>query len=71
MPKLTRGDWEKLKFDHKVTFRCMDENLFNLLLDKIFAKSNPGSNLENPGDIDDIDALMVYLAHAEPPIPPW
>jgi hypothetical protein len=44
----------------------MDENLFNKLLDKVYAGEKEG----NPGDLDQIDALMVCLSHSEPPIPP-
>ena len=66
MPKLSRDDWRKLRKQYHVAFPGMDENLFNKLLDKVYAGESEG----NPGDLDQIDALMVCLSHSEPPIPP-
>lgn len=63
MPKLTPQDWQILKDKH-VAFSSMHQHLFELLLAKIYAGS------KDPDQVDDTDALMVYLAHAEPPIPP-
>ncbi|MCW4043341.1 MAG: hypothetical protein NWE90_06425 [Candidatus Bathyarchaeota archaeon] len=65
MPKLTKNDWERLREEFNVAFSGMNPHLFALLLDKIYS-----GNPEDPDEIDDIDALMIYLAHAEPPIPP-
>jgi hypothetical protein len=65
MPKLTREDWRKLK-EYHVAFSGMDEELFSLLLRKVYA----GEKESNPGALDAIDALMVSLSHSEPPIPP-
>lgn len=66
MPKLTREDWETLKNKYHVAFSGMDKKLFQLLLDKVYA----GEGGSNPGELDDIDGLMVSLSHSEPPIPP-
>jgi len=65
MPKLTRNDWERLREEFHVAFSGMNSHLFSLLLDIIYS-----ANAKDPDVIDDIDALMIYLAHAEPPIPP-
>lgn len=65
MPKLTRNDWERLREEFKVAFVGMKPELFTLLLDIIYDR-----DLKDPDIIDNIDALMIYLAHAEPPIPP-
>jgi hypothetical protein len=62
MPKLAKQDWEKLKAD-KVAFSAMPQKLFKSLLDKVYASGNTG-------EFDDTDALMIYLARAEPPIQP-
>jgi len=71
MPKLTRQDWKKLRDDYHVAFSKMDPRLFELLLDKLdIPKSNPGSNPGNPDGVDEVDALMIRLARAEPPIRP-
>ena len=64
MPKLTRDDWGRLR-EFNVAFSGMSPRLFALLLEKIYS-----GNPEDPDKIDEIDALMIYLAHAEPPIPP-
>ncbi len=64
MPKLTREDWGLLRNKYHVAFITLNERLFELLLDRIYAGA------KDPDQVDDIDALMVYLAHAEPPIPP-
>jgi len=70
MAKLTKQDWEKLKAD-KVAFSTMPQKLFKALLDKVYGpKGNPGSDSANPGDFDDTDELMIYLARSEPPIQP-
>ncbi len=63
MPKLTQQDWKKLKDEYKVAFSTMPADLFNKLLDKVYTSANPG-------ELDDIDALMIYLARTEPPIQP-
>lgn len=68
MPKLTRQDWEKLRNEYRVAFSRMHPDLFKLFLDKVYG--NPGSDSANPGDLDDIDAMMIYLARGEPPIQP-
>jgi hypothetical protein len=68
MPKIDRKDWEDLRNIHKAAFTCMPEDLFKLLLDKIYG--NPGTGSANPGTVDKIDALMVYLCRGEPPIQP-
>jgi hypothetical protein len=65
MPKLTRNDWERFREEFHVAFSGMNPHLFSLLLDIIYS-----GNVEDPDEIDEIDALMIYLAHAEPPIPP-
>jgi hypothetical protein len=73
MPKLTREDWQKLRDHYGVAFTGMPSNLFTVLLDKVFGfqqKSNPGSVNPNPGELDDVDATMVCLAHSEPGIQP-
>jgi hypothetical protein len=73
MPKLTRGDWEKLRNGYRVAFTTWSEDAFNALLDTVYGpehKGNPGSGSGNPGKADDADALMVSLVHAEPPIQP-
>jgi hypothetical protein len=64
MPKLTREDWMMLRNKYHVAFVTLNERLFELLLNKIYEGS------KDPDIVDDTDALMVYLAHAEPPIPP-
>ena len=66
MPKLTQEDWKTLRKKYHVAFAGMDEKLFNTLLDKVYAGEKEG----NPGELDDIDGLMVCLSHSEPPIPP-
>jgi hypothetical protein len=66
MPKLTRSDWEKLRNEYHVAFSGMHQRLFSLLLEKVYAGEKEG----NPGELDDIDALLIAAAHAEPPIPP-
>ena len=43
-------------------------NLFKKLLYKVYA--NPGGDTANPGELDETEAMMIYLSHAEPPIPP-
>jgi len=63
MPKLTKDDWVKLKAD-KVAFPTMPTNLFDSLLNKVYA--SPSSS----GFFDDTDELMIYLARSEPPIQP-
>ena len=67
MPKLTRQDWELLRDQYHVAFSGMHEDLFILLLDKVYGQNSPKNN---PGELDNADALMIYLAHAEPPISP-
>ena len=66
MPRLSRYDWETLKKKYGVAFSGMDNSLFKLLLDKVYA----GESESNPGELGDVDALMVSLSHSEPPIPP-
>jgi len=66
MPKLTRKDWETLRKNYHAAFAGMDKDLFRLLLDKVYG----GEKESNPGELDDVDALMVSLSHTEPPIPP-
>ncbi|UCG91636.1 MAG: hypothetical protein JSV97_11240 [candidate division WOR-3 bacterium] len=63
MPKLTPEDWRKLR-EKRVAFTGLSERIFELLLAKIY------EGAKDPDQVDDTDALMVYLAHAEPPIPP-
>jgi hypothetical protein len=66
MSKLTRQDWERLRGRYKVAFTGMRSNVFTTLLDKVYGprkKGNPGSDSANEGNLDDTDALMVYLAH--------
>ncbi|MFQ6114909.1 MAG: hypothetical protein ACE5NG_12645 [bacterium] len=71
MSLLTRQDWEMLRNKYQVAFSRMHPDLFKLFLDKIYGpKSNPGGGSANPGKLDDIDAMMIYLARAEPPIRP-
>lgn len=73
MPMLTRQDWVKLRDDYGVAFAGMPDVLFDLLLSKVYGpknEGNPGNPSSNPGHVDDTDAMMVYLSHAEPPIPP-
>lgn len=78
MPKLTREDWKELRTHYKVAFWFMKDDLFNLLLDKVYGpkKSNPGIRLHSlgtkSGELDKVDALMIFLSQArtEPPIPP-
>ncbi|OGC82182.1 MAG: hypothetical protein A2W07_03920 [candidate division Zixibacteria bacterium RBG_16_43_9] len=65
MPLLTRQDWETLRKE-EVAFERMQQKHFEKLLDKVYG--NPGSTART--ELDDIDALMVYLARTEPPIPP-
>lgn len=72
MPLLKRQDWVKLR-DYRVAFTGMSQDLFELLLNKVYGpttKGNPANPTSNPGEADEIDALMMYCAHAEPPIPP-
>jgi len=68
MPKLTRKDWETLKRKYRVAFPGLKQDLFDLLLDKIYG--NPGTGSAKSGTVDKIDALMVYLSRGEPPIQP-
>ena len=73
MPLLTRQDWVKLRDDYGVAFAGMPADLFDLLLSKVYGpktEGNPGNPSSNPSELDDTDAMMVYLSHAEPPIPP-
>lgn len=68
MPKITRQDWEMLRNRYHVAFSRMHPDLFKLLLEKVYSpKNNPGSDCANSGELDETDALMIYLAHAEPP----
>jgi hypothetical protein len=63
----------KLRDDYGVAFAGMPKDLFDLLLAKVYGpetEGNPGNSPSNPGHVDDVDAMMVYLSHAEPPIPP-
>ncbi|UCE18630.1 MAG: hypothetical protein JSV84_17560 [Gemmatimonadota bacterium] len=61
-PKLSQEDWWVLK-EKGVAFRSMNEELFGKFLNAIYSiKSETGSNPT------DTDVLMIYLAHAEPPI---
>jgi hypothetical protein len=64
MPKLTRNDWKMLRNKHRAAFTGLTNDLFTLLLDKLYEGS------KDPDEVDEIDALMIYLARAEPPIPP-
>lgn len=68
MPKLTRQDWQMLRDNYQVAFLRMDPRLFNLLLDKVYGPESTSKS--NPGELDDTDALMIYLAHVEPDIQP-
>ena len=67
MALLTRKDWEKLRSEYHVAFSRMHPRLFKLFLDKMFG--NPGGD-SSTGQLDDTDAMMIYLARAEPPIQP-
>lgn len=74
MPKLTEIDWKRLR-ENKVAFWIMPDNLFKKLMKvlEVYRKStegNPGSDSVNPGEFDEIDELMFWLAHVEPPIQP-
>ncbi len=66
MPRLSREDWETLRKKYHVAFAGLDNDLFRLLLDKVYANESAS----NPAEMDNIDALMVSLSHSEPPIPP-
>jgi hypothetical protein len=68
MPKLTRQDWQMLRDNYQVAFLRMDPRLFNLLLDKVYGSESTSKN--NPGELDDTDALMIFLARGEPDIQP-
>ena len=61
-PKLSKEDWWELK-ERGVAFRSMDNTLFEKFLNAIYS-----IELERSKNPTDIDALMIYLAHAEPPI---
>ena len=62
MPKLDEEDWRKFKKD-EVAFATMPKKLFDLLLKKVYAPTNPGQD-------ENIDELMIYLARSEPRIQP-
>lgn len=68
MSLLKRQDWTKLRNEYRVAFSGMHPSLFKKMLDKVYG--NPGSDSSNPGELDETDAMMIYLSHAEPPIPP-
>lgn len=73
MPKLTRKDWEKLRNGYHIAFTSWPQEAFNALLDTVYGteiKSNPGTLSTNRRDVDDTDAMMISLVHAEPPIQP-
>ena len=73
MPVLKRQDWVKLREEYGVAFTGMRQDLFELLLNKVYGpegEGNPGNPTSNPGEADEVDALLMYCAHAEPPIPP-
>jgi len=61
-PKLSQEDWWELK-EKGVAFRSMDNKLFEKFLNAIYSIKPETSS--NPTDTD---VLMIYLAHAEPPI---
>lgn len=68
MPKLTAQDWKKLRNNYKVAFRETPTQLFNLLLQKVYAREKKSAKP------DSVDALLIHLAgskaRTEPPIPP-
>ena len=64
MAKLNSEDWRLLRDQYGVYSGLPDE-LFEILLEKIFYHVK-----SNPGDVDEVDALMIRLSRAEPPIRP-
>lgn len=68
MSKLKRSDWELLRYKYNVAFTKMKKEHFELLLNRLF--SNPGLDSGSGEEVDETDALMVYLARGEPPIQP-
>ena len=73
MPKLSEQDWRDLRDQHKAAFTGMAEDLFTVLLDKVYGpkrEGNPGNDPGTTGELDEVDALMICLARSEPGIPP-
>jgi hypothetical protein len=77
MPKLTRRDWRNLRDQHGAAFTGMSEELFTALLDQVYGPAKEGNPGDNPGStsevVDEVDAMMICLARAEPgiqPLPP-
>lgn len=62
---LSKQDWRDLK-KRGVAFKSMDPALFDKFLDAIYNLKDPQSY----SNITEIDVLMIYAAHSEPPIPP-
>ena len=65
MSLLQRGDWVKLRDIHRVAFTGMPDDLFDLLMDKVFGGASEGKS-----DLNEVDALMICLARSEPRIVP-
>lgn len=74
MPKLTRQDWRSLRDQHRAAFTRMSEDLFTALLDQVYGVAKEGNPGGNPGStseaVDEVDAMMICLARAEPGIQP-
>jgi len=72
MSLLTRKDWELLRNKYNVSFSRMHPDLFNLFMEKIYgAEDIKQTEVSARGELDDTDAMMIYLAGAEPPIRPF
>jgi len=71
MSLLTRKDWELLRDKYNVSFSRMHPDLFNLFMEKVYGtKDMDQGETSARGELDDTDAMMIYLARAEPPIRP-
>jgi len=64
MARLSPDDWRELKRTYGVAFSKMPDELFERLLKSIYSTEK-----SNPGELE-TDAIMIYLSHSEPPIPP-
>ena len=60
---ISKADWKSLR-KHQVAFKSMNEDIFDALLEAIYSIEIEGDD----GNPSVADRLMMYLAHAEPPI---
>ncbi len=72
MSLLTRKDWELLRNKYNVSFSRMHPDLFDLFMEKVYGTEDVDqAEASARGEHDDTDAMMIYLACAEPPIRPF